>query len=193
VSEIFVIQFFYSPDCDPSGYGEGRTFLGETQVTTNAGGFAGFDVTFPDTAPAGDFITATTLAPAFNTSEFSACVEVTGAATPTPTPSPTPTPVLTPTPTPTPTPTGTPSGPLFGDVDCDGDVDAVDALKILRYVAQLTVQQEPACPLIGSDVASFFGDVDCNGGVTSVDALKILRFVASLPVQQEAGCTPIGD
>ena len=193
VSEIFVIQFFYSPDCDPSGYGEGRTFLGETQVTTNAGGFAGFDVTFPDTVPAGEFITATTLAPAFNTSEFSACVEVTGAATPTPSPTPTPTPVLTPTPTPTPTPTGTPSGPLFGDVDCDGDVDAVDALKILRYVAQLTVQQEPGCPLIGSDVASFFGDVDCNGGVTSVDALKILRFVASLPVQQEAGCTPIGD
>ncbi len=77
-------------------------------------------------------------------------------------------------------------------MDCDGDVDSVDALKVLRFVASLPVQQEPGCPLIGSDFASLFGDVDCSGGVTSVDALKILRFVASLPVQQAHGCPVIG-
>ncbi len=36
-----------------------------------------------------------------------------------------------------------------GDVDCNGSVDAVDALKILRHVAGLTVNLEPGCPPIG--------------------------------------------
>ncbi len=40
----------------------------------------------------------------------------------------------------------------WGDVDCDGDVDAVDALKILRKVANLSVLQEPGCPPVGSAV-----------------------------------------
>src|SRR5262249_23660553 len=34
----FRLEFFASPQHDPSGYGEGQTFLGSTQVTTNAGG-----------------------------------------------------------------------------------------------------------------------------------------------------------
>lgn len=38
---------------------------------------------------------------------------------------------------------------LWGDVDCDGDVDSVDALGILRSVAALPVAQEPGCPMIG--------------------------------------------
>ncbi len=37
----------------------------------------------------------------------------------------------------------------FGDVDCDGDVDAVDALKIMRHVAALPVSQNEPCPNIG--------------------------------------------
>lgn len=80
-------------------------------------------------------------------------------ATPTPTPTPTATPVPTDTPTPTdtPAPTGTPTPTpaptlppgfhYWGDFDCDGDVDAVDALQILRYLAALEVQQSEACPL----------------------------------------------
>lgn len=35
---------------------------------------------------------------------------------------------------------------MWGDVDCDGDLDAVDALQILRHVAALPVDQEPGCP-----------------------------------------------
>ncbi len=57
-----------------------------------------------------------------------------------------------PTPTPTsapPTPTPTTAPFQFGDVDCDGDVDGVDALKIQRQVAGLSVDQEPGCPVIG--------------------------------------------
>ncbi|MEE8369951.1 MAG: hypothetical protein V3S00_04190 [Dehalococcoidia bacterium] len=37
----------------------------------------------------------------------------------------------------------------WGDADCDGDVDAVDALLILRIVAGLAVALPPDCPLIG--------------------------------------------
>ena len=40
----------------------------------------------------------------------------------------------------------------WGDVDCDGDVDSVDALTILRWIAALPVNQEPGCPEIGSSV-----------------------------------------
>ena len=79
-----------------------------------------------------------------------------------------------------------------GDVDCNGVVTSVDALKELRYVAQLSVSQTPPCPFIGSDVASIWGDVDCSGSVTSVDALKILRYVALLTVSQPEGCPEIG-
>lgn len=80
-----------------------------------------------------------------------------------------------------------------GDVDCNGVANAVDSLKILRYVAQLTVAQGPDCPLIGAEVASFFGDVDCGGAVNSVDALKVLRFVAQLSVAQTEPCPDIGE
>jgi hypothetical protein len=41
-------------------------------------------------------------------------------------------------------------GRLMGDVDCDGDVDAVDALKILRFVVGLPVSQTEPCPDIGT-------------------------------------------
>ena len=38
---------------------------------------------------------------------------------------------------------------LFGDVDCDDDVDSVDALKILRSVAAFSVTQNEPCTNIG--------------------------------------------
>ena len=80
-----------------------------------------------------------------------------------------------------------------GDVDCDDDNDSVDALKQLRYVAQLTVLQNEPCPDISTTVASLFGDVDCDDDVDSVDALKVLRFVAQLSVIQNDPCPDIGD
>lgn len=36
-----------------------------------------------------------------------------------------------------------------GDVDCNGQVDAVDALRVLRYVAGLPNSLPPGCPPIG--------------------------------------------
>lgn len=87
-----------------------------------------------------------------------------------------------------------PVGPALtqGDVDCNGSVNAVDALKELRHVVDLSVTQEPGCPQIGSG-NPMFGDVDCSNTVDAVDALKILRHVVALPVSQNPGCTPIGN
>ena len=92
----------------------------------------------------------------------------------------------------TPTPTATPAATIFGDVDCDGDIDAVDAQKELRHIVALAVSQTEPCPDIGSGVAPMFGDVDCDGDVDAVDSLKIQRFVAGLPVIQQPGCPAIG-
>jgi hypothetical protein len=94
---------------------------------------------------------------------------------------------------PTPTPPPTPAPFPKGDVDCDGNVNSVDALKELRHVASLPVSQNDNCVPIGSESNSIFGDMDCNDKVDSVDALRILRFVAALSTGVPQGCAPIGE
>lgn len=114
-------------------------------------------------------------------------------------------------PQPTPTPVPTPYVPIKGDVDCDGDEDAVDALTLLRYVAALPVDLPSGCAAIGSPPVATAtptaiaeatvslslsvhakGDVDCDGDEDAVDARVILLHVAGLPVNLPAGCPPIG-
>ena len=73
------IELFSNPACNASGYGEGETFLGFTNVTTDAGGNGAFVVTLNGTIPLGRVVTATATDSAGNTSEFSACVAVTSA------------------------------------------------------------------------------------------------------------------
>jgi hypothetical protein len=116
----------------------------------------------------------------------------TGTATPVPTPlpsgvTPAPTPTATPAPSSTPTasdtpgPSDSPVGKPKGSVDCDQDVDSIDALHVLRFVGALG---QAAC------IAE--ADVDCDGDRDVADALKILRFVAGLNVVLPDGCAPIG-
>ena len=205
----YTINLFASDECDPSDHGEGEVFLGTDGASADPNGDAEFEFTVAGVLESGVFITATAEnIDANETSEFSECLEVIAPATPTPTPSPTPsptptagpktpTPTATEGPTPTSTATATPSATptvepkrLQGDVDCDGDVDSVDALKQLRHVASLSIEQEPGCPEIGS--TALFGDVDCDEDVDTVDALFVLRFVAALPVDVPKGCPPIG-
>jgi hypothetical protein len=86
---------------------------------------------------------------------------------------------------------------LWGDVDCSGHVDAVDALQLLRYVVLLPVEQQDLCPDVGSTVSvdgisRLWGDVDGDGDVDAVDALKVLRHVAGLSVSQVPGTPSIG-
>jgi CSLREA domain-containing protein len=89
-STQFVLHFYSNTSCDPSRNGEGENFLGSTTVMTNSGGNASFSVAFPQTVPAGRFITATATDPGGNTSEFSACIQVVSVPIPTPTPTPVP-------------------------------------------------------------------------------------------------------
>jgi hypothetical protein len=79
----FSLEFFASPQCDPSGSGEGQQSLGFTTVATDASGNAAFDVSLPIPVSPGWFVTATASATASgSTSEFSACVPVTGGNSP---------------------------------------------------------------------------------------------------------------
>ncbi len=69
------VQLFTGPDKNPSGYGEGKTYLGQTSVTTS--GNASFDFTHTSEIPVGHFVTATATDPNGNTSEFSQALAVT--------------------------------------------------------------------------------------------------------------------
>jgi hypothetical protein len=80
------LEFFSSPSADPTGFGEGRQFLGAIRVTTDASGIASFDTSLVGVAVAdGHVVSATaTEEPVLGvfgaTSEFS---QVVSAAVPT--------------------------------------------------------------------------------------------------------------
>ena len=198
----FTIEVFNNGNCSPHGFIEsGQEYIGSVDVHTNSSGDATVDATFTGVEAGHAYIVATATNEDGSTSETQTCtavVEVAATPTPEPTATPEPTPTATPGPTETPgpsvTPTGTPSGKaLFGDVNCDGSVDALDALAILRFTAGLPplAQQEP-CPDVGA-AGAIPGDLDCDGDVDAVDALAVLRHVAALPpLQQNEPCNDIG-
>jgi len=66
-----------------------------------------------------------------------------------------------------------------GDVDCDDDVDAVDALFILQYVVGMRLGSDQ-CPPPEGHLYLPAGDVDCDGDVDAVDALFVLQHVVGL-------------
>lgn len=99
-STTFRLEFFSNVTADPSGNGEGRTFIGFANVTTDATCNASFGPLVFPVPPGQTIFTATATDPANNTSEFSVAFPPAGAP-----PTPTPTPVV-PTATPTPTPAG---------------------------------------------------------------------------------------
>jgi hypothetical protein len=70
-STTFTVEFFSSPAADPSGSGEGQTFLDSTAVTTDAAGNAAFSYAVAATVAAGQYVSATATDPAGRTSEFS--------------------------------------------------------------------------------------------------------------------------
>ena len=75
--KTYLLQFFSSPAGDPSGYGEGQVFLGQTNLTLGATMCSSnFTVALPGSVPAGWVVTATATDPANNTSEFSAWIPV---------------------------------------------------------------------------------------------------------------------
>ena len=74
----FFIEFFASSSCDPSGFGEGETFIGYGGGVTNGDGDLPINTTLPASVPGLRYVTAlvgTDLQPS-STSEFSNCVQV---------------------------------------------------------------------------------------------------------------------
>ncbi len=70
-SKTFLIQFFTNPTADPSGYGQGQTGFGSTQVTTDASGNATIDLLSAVAFPQGVVLSATaTNLSTGDTSEF---------------------------------------------------------------------------------------------------------------------------
>jgi len=102
-STTFRLEFFANVACDSSGNGEGQTFIGFTNVTTNGSGNGSFGPLAFAVPGAQSVITSTATDPGNNTSEFSACLAGVAAT-------PTPTSTSTATNTPTATPTNTPAG-----------------------------------------------------------------------------------
>jgi CSLREA domain-containing protein len=71
-NRTYRVELFANEDCDSSGFGEAETFLGATQVTTNAAGTVAFSIPFAaigayPSATATDVVTG-------DTSEISSCL-----------------------------------------------------------------------------------------------------------------------
>ncbi|MCK6499560.1 MAG: PA14 domain-containing protein, partial [Nitrospira sp.] len=79
----FVIDIYANPACDPSGFGEGQQYLGETTVTTDASGYGSFTLSLASGLPIGASVSATATDPAGNTSGFSPCRTVEADSPPT--------------------------------------------------------------------------------------------------------------
>ena len=60
----YTIEYFASPSCDPSGFGEGATFIGFSTQPTDAGGVVTIDTGSGLSAPVapGEAVTATATA-----------------------------------------------------------------------------------------------------------------------------------
>jgi hypothetical protein len=76
VNEPFTIVFYSNTECNASGHGEGRAYIGRAFVTTDASGDASFDELLDASVPSGGVVTATAIDQFTNTSEFSACKPV---------------------------------------------------------------------------------------------------------------------
>jgi len=72
-SSPFRIELFSNNACDPTGFGQGQSYLGFANVTTDAGGHGSFTFNVPNANVVGGFFSATATDPNGNTSEFSAC------------------------------------------------------------------------------------------------------------------------
>src|SRR5262249_52608602 len=67
----FRVDLFLNDAADPSGYGQGQTFLGSRSVTIGDNGVGTFTTNIPVTATFTQFVTATATDPQNNSSEFS--------------------------------------------------------------------------------------------------------------------------
>lgn len=74
----YTLEFYSNPTAEPSLHGEGKTYLGTMNVTTNGTGNTTFNFVPPIGVFGGEFITATATDASGNTSEFSRSIAVVG-------------------------------------------------------------------------------------------------------------------
>ena len=67
-------------------------------------------------------------------------------------------------------PTPAPAAKVFGDVDCNGVADSVDALVIIQFTSVI----KGRLPCIRN------GETNCDGRINALDAALILQYVAGL-------------
>jgi hypothetical protein len=79
-SALFRVEFFAGTECDASGFGQGRDFLGAVNVATDAGCHVSETAHLPLCLEGEFVITATATNGSEETSEFSACLPLTIAA-----------------------------------------------------------------------------------------------------------------
>lgn len=79
-STAFAIDFFVSPAYDSTNFGEGKTYMGSTNVTTASNCSVDFNVTIQYPAAGNQFVTATVTDSSGNTSEFSQYIRADGAS-----------------------------------------------------------------------------------------------------------------
>ncbi|MBN2415726.1 VCBS repeat-containing protein, partial [bacterium] len=84
-STTYIVEFFYSSSPDPTGYGEGKSYLGTDGTTTDGSGNAAGEISIFSSIPEGSYITATATDPSDNTSEFSESAWEPGVTSHTPT------------------------------------------------------------------------------------------------------------
>ncbi|MEP6945568.1 MAG: Calx-beta domain-containing protein [Acidobacteriota bacterium] len=75
-NQTYAADFYQSPTCSTWGHGDGKTYLGSANLTTNAAGNVTFNLTGLSIA-IGQVINATATDASGNTSEFSQCVTAT--------------------------------------------------------------------------------------------------------------------
>lgn len=79
-STTYTIQLYSNATADPSGFGQGQTYLGKVTVTTDTSGNASFKANIAIGLAPGLFISATATDPSGNTSEFAQDITVTAVA-----------------------------------------------------------------------------------------------------------------
>jgi titin len=72
----FMLQFFSNAVCDPTGFGQGQTYIGQHGITTNASGMGMVLIPLPPNAASLGMVTATATNAVLGTSEFSNCLDL---------------------------------------------------------------------------------------------------------------------
>jgi hypothetical protein len=85
---------------------------------------------------------------------------------------------------------------LWGDWNCDGAINGLDALFDLLFAAHLAVPTVPNCPAVGDTIQPInltpkvWGNGNCDGATDETDALATLEYYAAVHVPPPTGDCP---